>query len=176
MGHMEGTLGPVIATEPRFCGLRVTTSLPTSTGSSPSRRDTRLVHLTVPGPRIGNVLTTSSRGNHTLSSFETSLFISSRVRIPTTVSCVSHSAGSVVTLNSEPPQGIRVLIDEQPPLTTTAANDWYNSWPVSSHMSNSGVQSPKKRCFSLTHSYRPQKKWCQAKSDSPAYMGCSRVR
>ena len=45
--------------------LRVTTSLPSSTHSSPSPRDARLVHSTVPGPRKGNVLTTSSRDNHT---------------------------------------------------------------------------------------------------------------
>ena len=32
--------------------------------SSPSPRDARLVHSTVPGPRIGNVLTISSRDNH----------------------------------------------------------------------------------------------------------------
>ena len=42
----------MIATEPRFCGLRVTTSLPSSTRSSPYPRDARLVHSTVPGPRI----------------------------------------------------------------------------------------------------------------------------
>ena len=137
---MGGTLGPVIATEPRFCGLRMTTSLPASTRPSQSRRDTRLVHSTVPGPRIGNVLTTSSRGKHTLTLSETFLFTCNRVRIPTTASCVSHSADSLVTLNSEPPQGIRVLINEQPSLTMAAANDWYNSWPISSHMPNSGVQ------------------------------------
>ena len=55
----------MIVTEPRFCGLRVTASLPSSERSSPSPRDARLVHSTVPGPRIGNVLTTSSRDNHT---------------------------------------------------------------------------------------------------------------
>ena len=38
------------ATEPRFCGLWMTKSLPLSTLSSPSRRDARLVHSTIPGP------------------------------------------------------------------------------------------------------------------------------
>ena len=46
------------ATEPRFCGLRATTSLPSSTRYFPSPRDARLVYSMLPGPRIGNVLTT----------------------------------------------------------------------------------------------------------------------
>ena len=36
-------------------------------------KDVRLVHSTVTGPRIRNVLTTSSRGNHTASLSEISL-------------------------------------------------------------------------------------------------------
>ena len=65
--------------------------LPSSTRSSPSSRDARLVHSTVPGPRIGNVLTTSSRDNHTASLSEMSLFTCSRVRIPTITSCTPES-------------------------------------------------------------------------------------
>ena len=88
-------------------------------------RDARLVHLRVPGPRIGNVLTTSSRDNHTASLSEISLFTCSRVRIPTTTSCAPESdsqADSLVIENSEPPQGARVLADEQSRLTPTDAN------------------------------------------------------
>ena len=108
-----------------LCGLRVTTSLPSSTRSSPSPRDARLVHSTVPGPWMGSVLTTSSRDNHTASLSEMSLFICSRVRIPTTTSCASESdsqADSLVIENSEPPQGARVLTDELSRLTPTDAN------------------------------------------------------
>ena len=97
-----------------FCGLRVTTSLPSSTRSSPSPRDARLLHSRVPGPRIGNVLTTSSRDNHTAILSEMSLSTCSRVRIPTTTSCAPESdsqVDSLVIKNSEPPQGARVLTD-----------------------------------------------------------------
>ena len=54
-----------------------------------------------------------------------SLFTCSRMRIPTTTSCVpeSESQGdSLVIANSEPPQGVRVLTDEQSRLTPTDAN------------------------------------------------------
>ena len=105
--------------------LRVTTSLPLSTHSSPSPRDARLVHSTVPGPRIGNVLTTSSRDNHTASLSEMSLFTCSRMRIPTTISCAPESdfrGDSLVIENSESPQGARVVTDEQSRLTPTDAN------------------------------------------------------
>ena len=113
------------ATEPRFCGLRVTTSLPSSTHSSPSPSDARLVHSTVPGPRIGNVLTISSRNNHIASLSEMSLFTCSRMRILTTISCAQESASQgdlLVIETSEPPQGARVLTDEQSRLTPTDAN------------------------------------------------------
>ena len=76
-------------------------------------------------PRIGNVLTTSSRDNHTASLSEMSLFTCSRMRIPTTTSCApeSESQGdSLVIENSEPPQGARVLTDGQSRLTPTDAN------------------------------------------------------
>ena len=76
-------------------------------------------------PRIGNVLTTSSRDKHAISLSEMSLFTCSRMRIPTTTSCApeSESQGdSVVIENSEPPQGARVLTDEQSRLTPTDAN------------------------------------------------------
>ena len=109
----------------RFCGLRVTTSLPSSTHSSPSPRDARLVHSTVPGPRIGNVLTISSRDNHIASLSKMSLFTCSRMRIPTTISCAPESdfQGDLLVIeNSEPPQGARVLTDEQSRLTLTDAN------------------------------------------------------
>ena len=95
--------------------LRVTTSLPSSTHSSPTTRDARLVHSTVPGPRIGNVLTVLSRDNHIASLSEMSLFTCSRIRILTTISCVpeSDSLGDLLVIeNSEPPQGARVLTDE----------------------------------------------------------------
>ena len=80
---------------------------------------------TVPGPRIRNVLTRSSRDNHTASFSETSLFTYSRVRIPITTSCAreSHSPeDSLVIENNAPSQGARVLTDEQLRLTTTNAN------------------------------------------------------
>ena len=105
------------------CGLRVTTSLPSSTHSSPPPRDARLVHLTVPGPRIGNVLTTS-RDNHTASLSDMSLFTCSRMRIPTTTSCAPEfdsKGDSLVIENSRPPQGARVLTDELSRLTPTDA-------------------------------------------------------
>ena len=111
--------------EPRFCGLRVTTSLPSLTHSSPSPRDARLVHSTVPGLRIRNVLTTSSRDNHTASLSEMSLFTCSRVRTPTTTSCVLESdspADSLVIETSEPPQGARVLTDERSRLIQLVAS------------------------------------------------------
>ena len=88
-------------------------------------KDARLVHSTVPGPRIGNVLTTSSHDNHSASLSEVSLFTCSRMRIPTTTSCApeSESQGdSLVIENNEPPQGARVLTDEQSRLTPTDAN------------------------------------------------------
>ena len=109
----------------RFCGLRVTTGLPSSTWSSPSPRDARLVHSTALGTRMGNVLTTSSRGNHTASLSETSLFNYSRVRIPTTTSCAAQSdstADSLAIENSEPPQGPILLTNKQSRLTPTDAN------------------------------------------------------
>ena len=92
---------------------------------SPPPRDARLVHSTVPGPRIGNVLTTSSRDNHTASLSEMSLFTCSRMRTPTTTSCAPESEpqGDLLVIeNSEPPQGARVLTDEQSRLTPTDAN------------------------------------------------------
>ena len=92
MGHKGRTLGLVTATRPCFCGLRMTTSLPSSTRSSSSPRDARLIRSTVPGPWIGNELTTSSRGNHTASLSEMSLFACSRVRIPTTTNIVCTRA------------------------------------------------------------------------------------
>ena len=76
-------------------------------------------------PWIRNVLTTSSRDNHTASLSEMSLFACSCVRIPTTTSYVPQSdspANSPVIGNSEPPQGTRVLTDEQSRLTPTDAN------------------------------------------------------
>ena len=69
--------------------------------------------------------TTSSRDNHIASLSEMSLFTSTRMRIPTTTSCApeSESQGdSLVIENSEPPQGARVLTDEQSHLTPTDAN------------------------------------------------------
>ena len=96
-----------------------------STHSSPSPRDARLVHSTVPGPRIGNVLTILSRDNHIASLSEMSLFTCSRMRILTTTSCAQESASQgdlLVIENSEPPQGARVLTDEQSRLTPTDAN------------------------------------------------------
>ena len=93
--------------------------------SSPSPRDARLVHSTVPGPRIGNVLTIFSRDNHIASLSEMSLFTCSRMRILTTISCAQESASQgdlLVIENSEPPQGARVLTDEQSRLTPTDAN------------------------------------------------------
>ena len=96
-----------------------------STHSSPSPRDARLVHSTVPGPRMGNVLTISSRDNHIASLSEMSLFTCSRMRILTTISCVPESDSLrdlLVIENSEPPQGARVLTDEQSRLTPTDAN------------------------------------------------------
>ena len=85
----------------------------------------RLVHSTVPDPRIGNVLTTLSRDNHIASLFEMSLFTCSRMRTLTTISCAQESASHgdlPVIENSEPPQGARVLTDEQSRLTPTDAN------------------------------------------------------
>ena len=84
-----------------------------------------LVHSTVPGPRTGNVLTTSSRDNHTASLSEMLLFTCSRMRTPTTTSCTpeSESQGDLLVIeSSEPPQGARVLTDEQSRLTPTDAN------------------------------------------------------
>ena len=95
----------------------------------PSPRDARLVHSTVPGPRIGNVMTTSSRDNHIASLSEMSLFTCSGMRIPTTTSSAPEfdsQAGSLVIENSEPPQGARVLTDEQSRLTPTDVNGWFN--------------------------------------------------
>ena len=83
------------------------------------------VHSTVPGPRIGNVLTISSRDNHIASLSEMSVFTCSRMRILTTISCAPESASQgdlLVIENSEPPQGARVLTDEQSRLTPTDAN------------------------------------------------------
>ena len=85
----------------------------------------RLVHSTVPGPRIGNVLTVLSRDNHIASLSEMSLFTCSRIRILTTISCAPESVSQgdlLVIENSEPPQGARVLTDEQSRLTPTDAN------------------------------------------------------
>ena len=90
-----------------------------------NERHARLVHSTVPDPRIGNVLTTLSRDNHIASLFEMSLFTSSRMRTLTTISCAQESASHgdlPVIENSEPPQGARVLTDEQSRLTPTDAN------------------------------------------------------
>ena len=56
-------------------------------------------------------------------------FTCSRMRIPTTTSCAPGSdsqADSLVIENSEPPQGARVLTDEQSHLTPTDANGWFN--------------------------------------------------
>ena len=63
--------------------------------------------------------------NHTASLSEMSLFTCSRMRIPTTASCAPESdsqGDSLVIENSEPPQGARVLTDEQSRLTPTDAN------------------------------------------------------
>ena len=76
-------------------------------------------------PADRNVLATSSRDNHTASLSEMSLFTCSRVRIPITTSWAPGSdsqADSLVIENSEPPQGARVLTDEQSRLTPTDAN------------------------------------------------------
>ena len=100
-------------------------SLPSSTHSSPSPRDARLVYSTVPDPRIGNVLTISSRDNRNASLSEMSLFTCSRMRILTTISCApeSDSQGDLLVIeNSEPPQGARVLTNEQSRLTPSDAN------------------------------------------------------
>ena len=56
---------------------------------------------------------------------EMSLFTCSRMRILTTISCAQESASQgdlLVIENSEPPQGARVLTDEQSRLTPTDAN------------------------------------------------------
>ena len=110
------------ATEPHLFGLRVTTSLPSSTLSSPSPRDARLVHSTLTSSRIENDLNASSRSNHTPSLSETTLFTCSSVRMPTTTSFAPESgspADSLVTENSEPLQGANVLINR----AITAEND-----------------------------------------------------
>ena len=65
------------------------------------------------------------RNNHIASLFEMSLFTCSRMRTLTTISCAQESASHGVLLvieNSEPPQGARVLTDEQSRLTPTDAN------------------------------------------------------
>ena len=70
-------------------------------------------------------IATSSRDNHTASLSKMSLFTCSRMRIPTTTSSAPESASqgdSLVIENSEPPQGARVLTDEQSRLTPTDAN------------------------------------------------------
>ena len=88
-------------------------------------RDARIVHSTVPGPRIGSVLTTSSRDIHTASLSEMSPFTCSRMRIPTTTSCAPESdfQGDLLVIeNSKPPEGARVLTDELSRLTSTDAN------------------------------------------------------
>ena len=57
--------------------------------------------------------------------FEMSLFTCSRMRTLTTISCAQESASHgdlPVIENSEPPQGARVLTDEQSRLTPTDAN------------------------------------------------------
>ena len=66
-----------------------------------------------------------TRDNHTASLSEMSLFTCSRMRILTTTSCAPESdsqGDSLVIENSEPPQGARVLTDEQSSLTPTDAN------------------------------------------------------
>ena len=68
----------------------------------------RTFNATRPADR--NVLTTSSRDNHTASLSKMSLFTCSRMRIPTTTSCAPESdsqGDSLVIENSEPPQGAR---------------------------------------------------------------------
>ena len=68
---------------------------------------------------------TSSRDNHIASLSEMSLFTCSRMRIPTTILCVPESdsqGDSLIIEYSEPPQGARVLTDEQSRLTPTDAN------------------------------------------------------
>ena len=76
-------------------------------------------------PVIGNVLTISSRDNHIARLSEMSLFTCRRMRIPTTTSCAPESdfQGDLLVIeNSEPPQGAKVLTDEQSRLTPTDAN------------------------------------------------------
>ena len=76
-------------------------------------------------PADRNVLTTSSRDNHTASLSEMSLFTCSRMRTPTTTSCApeSESQGDLLVIeNSKPPQGTRVLTNEQSRLIPTDAD------------------------------------------------------
>ena len=82
----------------------------TFNGSRPAKRK-----------RIDYIITRQSHANL----YEMSLFTCSRMRIPTTTSCAPESdsqGDSLVTENSEPPQGARVLTDEQSRLTPTDAN------------------------------------------------------
>ena len=125
---------------------------------SPSPRDARLAHSTLPGPRIGNILTTSSRDNHTASLSKMSLFTCSRMRIPTTTSCAPESdfQGDLLVIeNSEPPQGARVLTDELSRLTPTDANGWFNLLPVSSRRPNSRDSGHSRRKSGPFHRHTP---------------------
>ena len=91
--------------------------------SVPKGCTSRAFNGTQPADR--NVLTTSSRDNHTASLSEMSLFTCSRMRIPTTTSCAPESdsrGDSLVIENSECPQGARVMTDELSRLTPTDAN------------------------------------------------------
>ena len=119
---MRGTPGILTTMEPRFCGLRMTSSFPSSTCYFQSPRDARLVHSTVSSSRIENILATSSRGNHTPSLSETLLFTCSRVRVPSTTSCAPQSdspADSLVTKVNELPER-RKSIDRR---VITSEND-----------------------------------------------------
>ena len=65
-------------------------------------------------------------------------------------------ADSLVTQNSEPPQGARILTNQQSRLTPTDATA-DTTCSQSTHADRTRCQSAKKRPFSPTHFYGPQK-------------------
>ena len=88
--------------------------------SVPKECTSRTFNGTRPADRKRIDYGTSSRDNHAASLSEMSLFTCSRVRILTATSCAPESdsqADSIEIENSEPPQGARVLTDEQSRLT-----------------------------------------------------------
>ena len=95
--------------------LRVTTSLPSSTRSSPSPKDARLVHSMVPDSRIGCIDYIITRQPHRKLVRNATVYLQPRTDSDHNMSCMPESdspADSLAVENSEPPQGARVLIDE----------------------------------------------------------------